>query len=187
MSQKYSDVTSTGVMSALHAYATGQRSEWEEMGFSEDEMRWLSTLTATEVMQFCAACRRMFKWGVNHQAFVIQRKLFEQQRCVGSKQETLIGLDAPVSLLTRVFGLSTTECADLRKKLNIAPKSGRPVTLTEEQQTTVWRIWKDTQGQEVVDRLLAIGSTGVPLNSAWQIVNQWIDMPDGHPHAAQLT
>lgn len=186
--QKYTDHVAAAVMGALHAYAEGRRSEWEEMDFSEDEIRWLSTLTTTELMRFCAACRRLIKWGgINHQAFVTQRNLFEQQRCVGEKQEALIGLDAPVSLLTRLFGLSTAEYAELRKKLKLAPRTGRPKSLTEEQQTTVWRIWKATQGQEAVDRLLAVGSAGVPLNSAWHNLSQWMDKEDADPETAHAT
>lgn len=176
MSQKYTDYISTAVMNALYAYVEGQRSEWEEVGFSEDEMRWLSTLTATEVMQFCAACRRMFKWSVNHQAFVIQRKTFEQQRCVDDKQETLIGLGAPVTLMTYLFGLESNGCTDLRKKLDLELHvGGRPRSLTEVEQIIVWRAWEATKGQDEVDRILAVGKTVVPLDSAWQLLRQMID------------
>lgn len=177
MSQKYTDFISTAVINALCAYVEGQRSEWEEMGFSEDEMRWLSTLTATEVMQFCAACRRIFKWGgINHQAFVIQRKVFEQQRCVDDKQKTLIGLKAPVTLMTYLFGLESNGCTDLRKKLDLELHvGGRPRSLTEVEQIIVWRAWEATKGQDEVDRILAVGKTVVPLDSAWQLLRQMID------------
>jgi len=166
------------VIGYVRAYVNGDRTVWEEAGFTEDEISHLASLTVPDLYEFCATSAHVFNFDLNHGRFSTHRRVRDQHRHANDKQTKLIKLDAPASLLTRLFGLSTTECAAIRQRLGMTLRAGRPKALTEDDQAIVWRIWKDTKGIPAADRLLAIGNSGVPLNSAWQIVSTWMNKED---------
>lgn len=172
-------------MSGLSAYDRGQRQVWEGLGLPERILAWLSTLPNSKVLEYLAGCDRMVTLKVNESGMVNRRTHMEKQWFLGDKQEALIRFDAPVGLLTRLFGLSAADCAEFRKKRNIPPRTGRPSGLTEEQQHTLWRVWNDNNRQDPVDRVLAIGRADVPLSSAWQLLSAWMDQEDADREASR--
>lgn len=174
------------VIGYVRAYVNGDRTVWEEAGFTEDEISHLASLTVHDLYEFCATSAHVFNFDLNHGRFSTHRRVRDQHRHANDKQTKLIKLDSPASLLTRLFGLSTTDRAAIRQRLGMPQRGGRPNTLTEDHQAIAWRIWKNTKGIPAADRLLAIGDSGIPLKSAWSTVSIWMDK-EALEHEVKLT
>ena len=82
------------------------------------------------------------------------------------------GASSPV--LNRLYGLTSSDVARLRKQLHISLVQGRPKALSDAEQEYVYRLWQTSQHPTIAEQLLNVHQhTTIPIRSLWPYVNDW--------------
>ncbi len=87
----------------------------------------------------------------------------------------LIMAGASNPAMNALYGLSTHEVADTRRRLNVAVANGRPGVLDDEQQDKVAELWNSLSSKSAGEKLLFIYQhTKVDMNVLWPIIEKLI-------------
>ncbi|EPC00564.1 hypothetical protein L861_06400 [Litchfieldella anticariensis FP35 = DSM 16096] len=152
------------------------------LGFSEDELRTLRRMRASEIESLACTGRVFARFSVDHQALkgILSRLDEDQDR--ESLIDRCLRLGASVSMMGTFFGLTTNDCASRRQLLGIEPRQGRLAMPSEGQEHDAWERWQhiapDPRDAEDVQGMITLASeTGLPLAVIWHLVKQWAE-PD---------
>ncbi|MEE9411651.1 MAG: STY4526/YPO1902 family pathogenicity island replication protein [Methylococcales bacterium] len=104
----------------------------------------------------------------NHQS---DRQLIQQ----------LLESGASYPVLNRLYGLTSSDVATLRKQLSLPHSQGRPISLSDAQQDQVYRLWQASNHLNIAQRLLHLHQhTAIAIRSLWPYLNEWFLIPDNH-------
>ena len=96
--------------------------------------------------------------------------------------DELILADAPLAMMTTLYGMSNREYTARRRINNVPPTVGRPPEPDEITQTIVWEAWRQRLGnrdpeefspQEYLD---VHHQTGAPVRAIWNLIQRWIHL-----------
>jgi hypothetical protein len=169
------------VIQALHDLRNGQLRRCLAMGFTERILEMLkqpalATLIVNARVPWCT---------VTVDQEVLER-LIGQAREVEREIDTvdrLLRLGASSGMICRRYGLSHQEVALRRDLIGLPRRKGRYPTLSEEQETELWRAWRAAlEGGLVPDDETALlswaveraESSGGSLAVIWTTVQHWI-------------
>lgn len=164
--------TRTLIGYALSLYSDGDVHSVTDMGISEQQIHWLSQLTEAELHEFCKSRLTIFQIHIDTNTFNVRRSELERLRIEKSQQSTLLRFGSPVALMSYLFGLTSEDCAALRRQHGIKSSAGRPENLSESQIQKAWDIWHSNKDKSFIDRFIEIGKAGIALNSAWTMLHQ---------------
>jgi len=98
-------------------------------------------------------------------------KLWDARQQDQADQENLIRWGASLPLMEEEFGMSGADYAALRRKLDI-DTNGRPPKLSADDELRVLHLWQEHKALPSRQRWLLLGQAGIPLNSAWTVIQQ---------------
>ncbi len=108
----------------------------------------------------------------------LQRSIQQQKRSAKQRQviNDLVEAHASQPVMDALFGLTSTDIAQLRQLLNVTRINGRPAALTDGQQMTIRRMWKNLVTIETDgERLLALHrQTKLPVSQLWEPIKTLI-------------
>lgn len=151
------------------------------LGFSEEEIRAINQLSLDEILDISQSKVSFAKIEINHDAFwrllgVAQANSQERQII-----DRALLLGASIEMLNQYFGLSTSAVSARRQLIGIEEKMGRKAAPTEEEQTTVWNLWKqykptvsNLESLEGLELLSLIAEkSGINLTVVWKLISEW--------------
>ena len=95
--------------------------------------------------------------------------------------QQLLQAGASYPVLNRLYGLTSSDVATLRKQLQLRLSQGRPTSLSDDQQDQVYRLWQASHHPNISQRLLHLHQhTAIPIRSLWPYLNEWFLIPDNH-------
>lgn len=141
-------------------------------GLTQVHLQRLVNMTVTQLDQFCEVTvdpvtRIIF----SEERVDIVLKLWDARQQDQADQENLVRWGASLPLMEEEFGMSGADYAAMRRKLDI-DTNGRPPKLSEEDELRVLRLWQEHKALPSRQRWLALGQAGIPLNSAWTVIQQ---------------
>ena len=159
----------------LKLYATGGFNAVKEsgvQGLTPARLDRLARMTVTELDQLCGIdINILVRLVFSEERMDIVLKLWDAQQQDQVDQESLIRGGASLPLMEEEFGMSGADYAALRRKLAI-DTNGRPPKLSEEDELQVLRLWQEHKALPSRQRWRALGQAGIPLNSAWTVIQQ---------------
>ncbi len=171
------------IAQALHDLRNGQLRRCKAMGFGEQELDALKhpelvSVLANATVSWCSV-------KVNRE--VLQRLLHQMEdieKEIATVDRMLL-LGASTEMVSRFFGLTHQEVALRRDMLGLPKRKGRHPVLSEEQDTTLWGLWKPAikeRGIALNDDMAMLNLTldlaeelALPASVIWAAIRGWID------------
>lgn len=157
------------------------------LGFSEDELRTLRRLRASDIDSLACAGPVVARFSVDHAALkgVLARIDRDQDR--ESLIDHCLRLGASVNMMGAFFGLTGNDCSTRRQLLGVEPRQGRLAMPAESAEHDAWERWQhialDTQSEDDLQGMVTLAEeTGIPLAVVWHLVKQWAE--PGKPRMA---
>lgn len=159
----------------LKLYAAGGFNAVKEsgvQGLTPARLDRLARMTVTQLDQFCEIdIDILMRLVFSDERVDIVLKLWDARQQDQADQENLIRWGASLPLMEEEFGMSGADYAALRRKL-VIDTNGRPPKLSEEDELRVLRLWQEHKALPSRQRWLVLGQAGIPLNSAWTVIQQ---------------
>jgi hypothetical protein len=93
--------------------------------------------------------------------------------------QQLLKAGASYPVLNDLYGLTSADVATLRKQFQIPHIQGRPLSLSDEQQDQVYRLWQASHRPTIAEQLLHLHQhTIIPIRSLWPYLNEWFLIPN---------
>ena len=183
MNMQQSELMRVVIAHALHLQRQGRATELDEMGLTDEDVEFFAQLTEMELALFCGARAHCLHIAVDRRCLTLQRHQFERRREEERLQDELLRCRASLPAMHFLFGMNAEEYARRRRVLGLAATgNGRPPALSDEDQARAWHIWRAAGGRSDALRLLAVGEAGIPLNSAWPLIQQWYEAEEEERH-----
>ncbi len=160
---------------AAESLAEGDLHAILELGFRLDQIARLERLTLGDLHHLSQVRTHFLHIAVDPVCFDRVLDHMDRNKRHEGLQDELIRLRGPLAMMRAFFGMTNAEYAARRKLLGLNGTGvGRPLAPTEEEEATVWQVWKDTVELPLEQRFLRIGqSSGIPLNTVWALVQSW--------------
>ena len=161
---------------AIQALSEGDFKAIEELDFTVDEVQQLSQLPVKALKHLARLSGHFLRVKTDHHCFEKMMSHLQHEIERDTLQDDLIRHEAPIAMMTSLFGMSTAEYIQRQKLLGIPSQgAGRPTLLSDEDQETVWHSWRKTEDQSsAVERYLAVArETGHPLRCLWSLIQSW--------------
>ncbi len=160
---------------AIQALSEGDFRAIDDMGFTTDEVQKLSQLPVKALKHLARLSGHFLNVTTDHDCFEKMMSYLSHELEQDALQDDLIRHEAPISMLTSLYGMSTAEYIQRQKLLGIpAHGAGRPAQLSDEDQEIVWQCWRDTDGESIAQHYLAVArETKHPLRSLWSLIQSW--------------
>lgn len=159
----------------LQLYAKGGFNAVKEAGvrgLTPEHLDRLARMTVTQLDHLCEiGIDPLTRLVFSEDRVDIVLQLWRARQQDQTDQENLVRWGASLPLMEEEFGMSGAEYAALRRKLDI-DTNGRPPKLSEEDELRVLRLWQEHKSLPSRQRWLAMGNAGIPLNSAWTVIQQ---------------
>ena len=157
------------------------------LGFSEDELRTLRRLRASDIDSLACAGPVVARFSVDHAALrgVLARIDRDQDR--ETRIDRCLRLGASVSMMGAVFGVTGNDCPPRRQLLGSAPRQGPLAMPPEPVEHDAWERWQhialDPKATDDLQGMVTLAEeTDIPLAVVWHLVKQWVD--PGQPRTA---
>ena len=163
------------VLTAAHASEAHRWGELRAMGVTRDTGERMANLTIRQVLALARSRRLLSGMKFNPAAVESVITHAEREQRLDAVAKALLRHEAPLPMMSALFGLAANGCAEMRRSTGVASSSGRPRILTDKEETNAWQAWKDSGDLESLpDRYLQVARvTGVPLAPLWPILRGW--------------
>ena len=160
---------------AIQALAEGDYKAIEDLDFTVDEVQQLAQLPVKALKHLSRLSGHFLEVKTDHSCFEKMMMHLKTELKHETLQDELIRHQAPIAMMTSLFGMSVAEYIQRQKLLGIAPHgAGRPPMLSDEDQETVWNAWRDINEGTAAERYLAVArETNHPLRSLWSLIQSW--------------
>ena len=165
---------------AIQALSEGDIKAIKDLDFTVDEIRQLSQLSVKSIKHLTRLSGHFLEIKTDHDCF---RKIMAhllQESVNDDLQDELLRLEAPITMMQTLFGMSTTEYIQRQKLLGISGHgAGRPKLPSDEEQITIWESWIKTEGKPLPERYHQIAEEmKQPLRVLWSLIQSWEDVRD---------
>lgn len=141
-------------------------------GISEEDLQRFARLSLQEIANLLHYSPILpFRINTTREHMDLLWQLAERRTQEAVDQETLIRHGACLPLLATEYGMTGEEYAQLRRRCGIS-STGRPPHLTEQQEHTLRQVWQAHADQPTPQRWLAVARAGIPLASAWALIQK---------------
>ncbi|HFV0660420.1 TPA: DUF2857 domain-containing protein, partial [Escherichia coli] len=116
---------------------------------------------------------------INHNNLVrmLQQARTEQKRL--QRIDRALALGGSIELMAFYFGLSSVDVAARRRISGIDVRPGRGITLSDDENSELWRLWQkaginDVESVDGLDvMMLCAEQMNIPLTAIWHAVRGW--------------
>ncbi|MDH5181004.1 MAG: DUF2857 domain-containing protein [Gammaproteobacteria bacterium] len=170
-----SDLAYHVLMYAIHALAEGDLKSITKMGFTIDEIQQISQLPAKSIKHLARLSDHFLVVTPNHDSFTRIMAHVKQELAQDQLQDELLRLEAPITMMQTLYGMSTAEYLQRHTLLGLSSRgAGRPRHPSEEDQVSIWESWLRSEGKLLPERYIQVAEeTKQPLRALWSLLQAW--------------
>ena len=188
-SNKEADLTTAVLMYAVRCLAEGDQLALRAMQFGPREVDALQQLTLPDLYRMDTLRGHCLQVNLNREVFWHLVARLRQERESEDLQQQLLKADAPLEMMSVLFGVSAREYTRWRRLLTLAPAVGRPPEPDEDRAHALWHAWcrhldDDDEVHLTGEDYLALqAETGLGLRTIWSMTQRWSEYgnPEGTP------
>lgn len=167
---------------AIQALSEGDLKAIKDLDFTVDEIRQLSQLPVKAIKHLARMSSHFLEIKTDHSCFSKIMAHLRHELANDALQDELLRLEAPITMMNTLFGMSTTEYIQRQKLLGIPGcGAGRPPLPSDEEQVAIWESWVKTEGLPLPERYQRVGQeTGQPLRALWSLIQSWESARDNN-------
>lgn len=160
---------------AIQALSEGDFKAIKDLDFTIDEIRQISQLPVKAIQHLARMSGHFLDIKTDHSCFNKIMAHLHHELADDALQDDLLRSEAPITMMSTLFGMSTTEYLQRQKLLGIPSRgAGRPSLPNEETQVAIWESWIKTEGLPLPQRYLTVGKeTEQPLRALWSLIQSW--------------
>ncbi|EEY8703899.1 DUF2857 domain-containing protein [Escherichia coli] len=179
MSNNLSQATNGLLMQLVMDLKSGYLRRCEALGLSREEMQMLQGLSIEEIHYLSNSEVSVLRLDINHNNLVrmLQQARTEQKRL--QRIDRALALGGSIELMAFYFGLSSVDVAARRRISGIDVRPGRGLTLSDDENSELWRLWQkaginDVESVDGLDvMMLCAEQMNIPLTAIWHAVRGW--------------
>ncbi|EQR44643.1 hypothetical protein G786_04387 [Escherichia coli HVH 126 (4-6034225)] len=179
MSNNLSQATNGLLMQLVMDLKSGYLRRCEALGLSREEMQMLQGLSIEEIHYLSNSEVSVLRLDINHNNLVrmLQQARTEQKRL--QRIDRALALGGSIELMAFYFGLSSVDVATRRRISGIDVRPGRGITLSDDENSELWRLWQkaginDVESVDGLDvMMLCAEQMNIPLTAIWHAVRGW--------------
>ena len=179
MSNNLSQATNGLLMQLVMDLKSGYLRRCEALGLSREEMQMLQGLSIEEIHYLSNSEVSVLRRDINHNNLVrmLQQARTEQKRL--QRIDRALALGGSIELMAFYFGLSSVDVAARRRISGIDVRPGRGITLSDDENSELWRLWQkaginDVESVDGLDvMMLCAEQMNIPLTASWHAVRGW--------------
>ena len=179
MSNNLSHATNGLLMQLVMDLKSGYLRRCEALGLSREEMQMLQGLSIEEIHYLSNSEVSVLRLDINHNNLVrmLQQARTEQKRL--QRIDRALALGGSIELMAFYFGLSSVDVAARRRISGIDVRPGRGITLSDDENSELWRLWQkaginDVESVDGLDvMMLCAEQMNIPLTAIWHAVRGW--------------
>ncbi|HGU5228636.1 TPA: DUF2857 domain-containing protein [Escherichia coli O146:H21] len=179
MSNNLSQATNGLLMQLVMDLKSGYLRRCEALGLSREEMQMLQGLSIEEIHYLSNSEVSVLRLDINHNNLVrmLQQARTEQKRL--QRIDRALALGGSIELMAFYFGLSSVDVAAQRRISGIDVRPGRGITLSDDENSELWRLWQkaginDVESVDGLDvMMLCAEQMNIPLTAIWHAVRGW--------------
>ena len=179
MSNNLSQATNGLLMQLVMDLKSGYLRRCEALGLSREEMQMLQGLSIEEIHYLSNSEVSVLRLDINHNNLVrmLQQARTEQKRL--QRIDRALALGGSIELMAFYFGLSSVDVAARRRISGIDVRPGRGITLSDDENSELWRLWQkaginDVESADGLDvMMLCAEQMNIPLTAVWHTVRGW--------------
>ncbi|HAL2646584.1 TPA: DUF2857 domain-containing protein [Escherichia coli] len=179
MSNNLSQATNGLLMQLVMDLKSGYLRRCEALGLSREEMQMLQRLSIEEIHYLSNSEVSVLRLDINHNNLVrmLQQARTEQKRL--QRIDRALALGGSIELMAFYFGLSSVDVAARRRISGIDVRPGRGITLSDDENSELWRLWQkaginDVESVDGLDvMMLCAEQMNIPLTAIWHAVRGW--------------
>ena len=179
MSNNLSQATNGLLMQLVMDLQSGYLRRCEALGLSREEMQMLQGLSIEEIHYLSNSEVSVLRLDINHNNLVrmLQQARTEQKRL--QRIDRALALGGSIELMAFYFGLSSVDVAARRRISGIDVRPGRGITLSDDENSELWRLWQkaginDVESVDGLDvMMLCAEQMNIPLTAIWHAVRGW--------------
>ena len=179
MSNNLSQATNGLLMQLVMDLKSGYLRRCEALGLSREEMQMLQGLSIEEIHYLSNSDVSVLRLDINHNNLVrmLQQARTEQKRL--QRIDRALALGGSIELMAFYFGLSSVDVAARRRISGIDVRPGRGITLSDDENSELWRLWQkaginDVESVDGLDvMMLCAEQMNIPLTAIWHAVRGW--------------
>ena len=179
MSNNLSQATNGLLMQLVMDLKSGYLRRCEALGLSREEMQMLQGLSIEEIHYLSNSEVSVLRLDINHNNLVrmLQQARTEQKRL--QRIDRALALGGSIELMASYFGLSSVDVAARRRISGIDVRPGRGITLSDDENSELWRLWQkaginDVESVDGLDvMMLCAEQMNIPLTAIWHAVRGW--------------
>ena len=162
---------------ATRMLAQGDESTLRIMGFTPEQIQTIERLSLKSLQRIGELGAHFLDFRIDAACFDRVVRRIEQEKADETLKDALLRAGAPIRMMHHFWGMTSRDCAERRRVLNVEVPIGRPAQADEAALEHLWRLWQATE--EVTDerqRFLQLAeATGLPLTVIWTAVEEWQD------------
>ncbi|EFZ5989214.1 DUF2857 domain-containing protein [Shigella flexneri] len=179
MSNNLSQATNGLLMQLVMDLKSGYLRRCEALGLSREEMQMLQGLSIEEIHYLSNSEVSVLRLDINHNNLVrmLQQARTEHKRL--QRIDRALALGGSIELMAFYFGLSSVDVAARRRISGIDVRPGRGITLSDDENSELWRLWQkaginDVESVDGLDvMMLCAEQMNIPLTAIWHAVRGW--------------
>jgi len=181
---KETELVTAVLVYAIRCLAESDHHALRAMNFGPREVDALQEMNLADLYRVGSLQAHCLTVELNRDVFWPMLEHLQRKRASEETERKLVAADAPLEMMSTLFGVGSREYTRLRRLLGIAPSVGRPPEPDEEAATRIWEAWArrvQESGPTLLpaEEYLAIhGETGASLRAVWQLTQRWAEYGD---------
>lgn len=155
MQQATAKLSSAAAVSLLGVLGQNNPAEIENLGLHDDLLVRLTSLKPTERELLIKNAAHFLTLELDIKALERLLNALDRRRTERELEDEFLLLGAPLMLMKRLFGMHAAEFSLRRRRLRMAGQgNGRPPSVDEVTEHSVWKYWQACKGLDERQRLL---------------------------------
>jgi len=160
---------------ATRLLADGDESGLLDMGFTSDQIREIEALTLKSLQRVGQLGAHFMDFRIDPACFARVMRRIEQEREDEALKDALLLAGAPIRMMHHYWGMTSRDCAERRRVLDVEAPIGRPPQADDAALEALWHLWQDTSGiADERQRYLELAKrSDLSLTAIWIAVEEW--------------
>jgi hypothetical protein len=160
---------------ATRLLADGDESGLLDMGFTSEQIREIETLTLKSLQRVGQLGAHFMDFRIDPACFARVMRRIEQEREDEALKDALLLAGAPIRMMHHYWGMTSRDCAERRRVLDVDAPIGRPPQADDAALEALWHLWQDTSGiTDERQRYLELSKrSDLSLTAIWIAVEEW--------------
>lgn len=178
---KESDLIAAALLYAIRSDIEGDLPVLREMNFGPKELAALRALTIEELQRFGALHVHCLRITLDRDLFWPLLAHVRRELANDAVRRQLLEADAPLDMMTSLFGMGAREYTRMRRLVTTAPAIGRPPEIDDRISHALWHAWTarrkaSPSGALVPGDYLALAEeSGASIRAIWQLTRRWLE------------